>query len=986
MGSRAIYCVWAVFLVLASMQTGVYGGSGYAIEFDGVDDYVDVNSLDYAFEDGDTFTIELWGKWFDDTRSLCVRRYSLQRSRFRTRGTVSLSVNTGISNTEWNHVAVVYDGSGGTKVVTVYVNGAQSATTSTTGSPLSSYEGDTLRFGMTHHSGGQYSHCIFDEVRIWNIARALSAIQADMKRGLNGNEPGLVGYWPLDDGEGTTAADLSPSGNNGTLVGASWTTDTSPVVPAQLPVLARNPSPAGGAVDVPRDVILGWTPGNATCKHDVYFGASSSDVSDAGRTNPLNVLARQAQDANTYDPPGRLEFGTTYYWRVDEVNPVDSTIAKGKTWSFTTEPVLYSMANITATASATKQGLSPQNTVDNSGMNDSEQHSMLDTTMWLSAKDAPAPTWIQYEFDGTYKLHEMRVWNYNISVESIAGLGVKDATVEYSVNGTDWTSLGDKQFAQAPGTDGYASNTTVSFGGVAAKFVRLTIKSNWGDRGIVQYGLSEVRFYYVPAQPRQPNPASGATGVNPDVVLSWRSGREAAAHEVYLSTDSQAVADSIALAGKPSQPRYTPSGLELNKTYYWKVVEVNEAASPSAWPGNVWSFSTLSFFIIDDFERYTDDSPNRVFQTWIDGWGFSEDSYFPKGNPGNSTGSMVGYDPEAGATMEKTIIHGGRQAMPVEYNNVESPYYSEATRTFDTPQDWTVYASDTLQVFFRGNPIGFEEKAGTITMSAAGADIFGTADEFTYVYKSLSGNGSITVRVDSVEQTDVWAKAGVMIRDNLGADSKNGMAYVTPDGRVGWQYRQQLMGTSDSTRSDPGAITLPHWLRLTRDGDTITAAHSSDGIKWEPMVEPTDAASPSSLSIPMTTSIFVGLALTSHAAGVGCTAQFSSVATSGGAGGAWKFAEIGVDHLLNDRAGLYVALEDSAGRTGIVTHPDPDATLLDTWQAWDIPLADFRKAGVDTKGIKKMVVGVGDRKNPSPGATGLIFIDDIGFGRPVSGE
>ena len=269
-------------------------------------------------------------------------------------------------------------------------------------------------------------------------------------------------------------------------------------------------------------------------------------------------------------------------------------------------------------------------------------------------------------------------------------------------------------------------------------------------------------------------------------------------------------------------------------------------------------------------------------------------------------------------------------------------------------------------------------------MSAAGADIFDAADEFTYAYKPLNGNGSITVRVDSVEQTDVWAKAGVMIRDNLGADSKNGMAYVTPDGRVGWQYRQQLMGTSDSTRSDPGAITLPHWLRITRDGDTITAAHSSDGVKWEPMVEPTDPASPSSLSIPMTANVFVGLALTSHAAGVGCTAQFSSAATSGGASGAWKFAEIGVDHLLNDRGSLYVVLQDSAGHTGVVTHPNPDAVLLDTWQEWNIPLADFRKAGVDTKGIKKMFIGVGDRKNASAGGAGLLFIDDIGFGRPAT--
>ena len=76
--------------------------------------------------------------------------------------------------------------------------------------------------------------------------------------------------------------------------------------------------------------------------------------------------------------------------------------------------------------------------------------------------------------------------------------------------------------------------------------------------------------------------------------------------------------------------------------------------------------------IIDDFESYTNDSPNRVFQAWIDGWGFSKDEFFPKGDPGNGSGSMVGYDPAVGNIMETSITHGGTQAMPVEYNNVNT--------------------------------------------------------------------------------------------------------------------------------------------------------------------------------------------------------------------------------------------------------------------------------------------------------------------------
>jgi len=967
------------------MQTGAYAASGYAVEFDGVDDYIDVNSLEYAFEDGDSFTIELWGKWFDDTRSICVRRYSLQRSRFRTRGTASLSVSTGISNADWNHVAVVYDGSSDTKTITVFVNGAQSGTTSTTASALSSYEADTLRFGMTHHSGGQYSHCIFDEVRIWKVARALSAIQADMKRGLTGNEPGLVGYWPMDEGEGVTATDLSPSGNNGNLVGASWTTDTAPVVPGQVAVLAHGASPAGGAVDVPRDVVLGWAPGNATCTHDVYFGASSSDVGGADRTNPLNVLASQAQDANTYDPPGRLEFGTTYYWRVDEVNVPDSTLSKGKIWSFTTEPLLYSMTNITPTASSSNTGVTPANTVNGSGLDAGGLHSMTDTTMWLSSKTGPQPTWIQYEFDGIYKLEEMWVWNYNVMVEGTLGFGIKDVTVEYSANGTDWTSLGDMQFAQAPAMDGYAHNTTVDFGGVAAKFVRLTVKNNWGGLA-PQYGLSEVRFLYTPAHPRQPQPASGETGVNPSVILSWRAGREAASHEVYFSDSNEAVINGTALAATVDTAGYDAAAqnLKLGTTYYWKVVEVNTAETPSAWEGDLWSFETLFVYPVDDFESYTNDSPNRVFQTWVDGWGFSADQYFPQGNDGNGSGAMVGYDPAVGNIMETTIIHGGKQAMPVEYNNVAQPYYSEALRTWETAQNWTVNGSDTLQLCFRGNPIRFAEPApGSITMSGAGADIWNAADEFTFAWKPLSGNGTITVKVESVENTHEWAKAGVMIRETLDAGSRFAAVYATPGQGVRYQARLLNAGSATSDTSvatdEQKALTAPVWIRIERNGTTFNGYYSTDGAKWTSM-------SWNPQTITMIGTIYIGIVMTSHASGVGCTGQFSNITMSSGISGAWQFSEIGVDHVLNDPDKLYVALEDSAGHTGVVTHSNPDAVVQDTWQTWNIPLADFRSAGVNTASIKKMYIGVGDRKTPAAGGSGRLYIDNIGYGRPAPGQ
>ncbi len=758
-----------------------------------------------------------------------------------------------------------------------------------------------------------------------------------------------------------------------------------------LPNAGRGPrtsaiclNPANEANDVSRDVVLSWTPGASATTHNVYLGSSLEDVTAADAGSAANVLSSLGQEASSYDPPGHLAFDQTYYWRVDEVNGApDFTVHRGAVWSFTVEPFSRVVDNITATASSSDATGGPENTVNGSGLDAGDLHSTVDKAMWLSAKTGAQPTWVQYQFDRVYKLHEMWVWNYNMSIESVLGVGFRGVTIEYSANGTDWTSLGDFEFAQGASAEGYAHNTTVDFRGVAAKYVKLTPTSNWGEI-TRRYGLSEVRFSYIPAHATDPRPATGATGVSPSVILSWRGGREAGSHEVYFSADQQAVASGTALVDTVNQCSYDSASLnlELGKTYYWKVVEVNQTATPGTWESDVWSFSTLEFFPIDDFESYTNDSPNRVFQTWIDGWGFSEDSFFPTGNPGNGSGSMVGYNPEVGAIMETTIIHGGEQAMPVEYNNVNSPYYSEVDRTWETPQDWTLNGADTLQVWFQGSPVRFIQSSPTsITMGAGGSDIYNTADQFTFAYKSLDGDGSIVVRVDSIENTDPWAKAGVMIRESLSPDARFAGVYATPGNGVRFQARLLNAGSATSDTSvataEQMALRAPVWVKLERTGTAVNAYYSTDGAKWTSM-----SWNPQTLSL--SGDIYIGLAVTSHNVNVATTGAFSNISTSGGVSGAWQFAEIGIDHVLNDRDNLYVAVKDSAGHTAVVVNPDADAVLRNAWQAWNIPLAELRNGGVNVASIKTLYIGVGDRKQPSAGGSGRIFIDDIGFGRSTS--
>ena len=188
---------------------------------------------------------------------------------------------------------------------------------------------------------------------------------------------------------------------------------------------------------------------------------------------------------------------------MDEVNaPPSTTVFKGDVWSFTVEPYTYPITGVTATASSyDKTTHRPANTVNGSGLTGDLHGNAIDT-MWTSSMTGPTPVWIQYQFDKAYKLSELWVWNHNTEMETILGYGLKDVTIEYSLDGTTWTLLKDMQFAQGTAAAGYAHNTTVDFGGVLAQYVRITAKSNWSLVGLKQYGLSEVRFFYIPVQAR----------------------------------------------------------------------------------------------------------------------------------------------------------------------------------------------------------------------------------------------------------------------------------------------------------------------------------------------------------------------------------------------------------------------------------------------------------------------------------------------------
>jgi len=626
----------------------VTGAFGSALEFNGSSTYVDCGNAEAL--NVDLFSVSFWcnipttqawnhmisrgqhvASGSPGSVNWGVMMYSDQETilfeTFNDTGWVGISTPT--STGEWHHVAATYDGD----TMQLYHDGELGATASGAGILLDESRAFIIGARSDAGSVGGFFNGSLDEVGYFNAVVAPEDIETIMNKGL----AEIIGGSPV----------------------------------------AVTPDPAVGQTDVPRDLLLSWTPGEFAATHNVYFSDNFDDVNGAA---PSALIADSIAEASV--DPGHLAFETTYYWRVDEVNSApDYTVFEGTVWNFTVEPLAYPITNVTATSNATYEAdAGPENTINGSGLNELDQHSIDSPDMFLGKPSGDEPFTIQYEFDTVYKLHEMLVWNYNVAFELLLGFGFKDTTVEYSVDRIEWTALPVVTFAQATAKPDYAANTTVAFDGVAAKFVRLTVISSY-DIGMLlepEYGLSEVRFMYIPAQVREPQPADGAANVSVDTTLTWRAGRDAVSHEVYFRTDPEA----LPLVDTVSTNSYAPGALDLGTTYYWQITAVQDTES---WAGDIWSFSTQAFFVVEDFESYNDDD-NLIYETWLDGWV-------------NGTGSTVGYFEAPFA--ETTIVHSGRQSMPLLYDNTAAAV-SEAD--LELSQDWTTNGIRSLSLYFHGDP------------------------------------------------------------------------------------------------------------------------------------------------------------------------------------------------------------------------------------------------------------------------------------------
>ena len=314
--------------------------------------------------------------------------------------------------------------------------------------------------------------------------------------------------------------------------------------------------------------------------------------------------------------------------------------------------------------------------------------------------------------------------------------------------------------------------------------------------------------------------------------------------------------------------------------------------------------------------------------------------------------------------------------MSQDYDNSFAPFFSEAETTdYALPSDWTKGGADTLSLALRGHPTALVENAdGSVVVTSASGDIWGNSDEFRLVYKRLSGDGSIIVRMDSLVNTWPWAKAGVMIRETLDPGSTHVMVALTPEHGVQLVYRPTTGAASQGPNEE--GLDAPYWVKLTRSGTVFTAQHSEDGVNWASVTADPTA---STADIAMFTDTYIGLAVTSNNLQQTTVAEISEITTSGTVTGQWQTENVGRDQLTNDAAPIYLTVEDSASRSVTVTHPNPSATQIAVWQEWQIPLSQF--GTLDLSNVKKLRLGVGDPDNPQADGAGRVYIDDISVGK-----
>ena len=502
---------------------------------------------------------------------------------------------------------------------------------------------------------------------------------------IEGLEAGVIYYWRVDEIEIDTVT---------THTGDVWTFTAAPLT-------AYQPLPRDGDKWIATDTSLSWQPGMNASKHDVYLGTDADAV--AARDASV-FLVNQATASVTLEA---LAEDTTYYWAVDEIEQGGATHA-GAVWSFTTiGPAAGLKAEYFNNMTATGEPIVTQ------------------------TEDQIDYQWSDGEIAGGLSDNVSARWTADLEIAVTDAYTFITRTDDGARLYLDGRLIVDQWVDQGP-TDAFSSPIELaggSFHSLVMEYYENTggaVAQLFWQTPALARTIIPGGALHAPRRARLVYPEPGSQNLPQSVTLVWNAGDEATGHDVYFGESAEAVADATTSSvgvyrGQQALTTYDPGPLEWNKTYYWRVDEIG-AAGPVK--GSVWSFTTANFIVVDDFESYTNEVGQRVFEVWVDGIGFTQPE---PGHPGNGTGMAVGHDiwsPESshyeGTIMETGIVHGGNQAMALYYDNTAASFLSETERTWATPQDWTINDVNGLTLFLRGNSKNAQDGLYVVLEDSAG--------------------------------------------------------------------------------------------------------------------------------------------------------------------------------------------------------------------------------------------------------------------------
>ncbi len=243
---------------------------------------------------------------------------------------------------------------------------------------------------------------------------------------------------------------------------------------------------------------------------------------------------------------------------------------------------------------------------------------------------------------------------------------------------------------------------------------------------------------------------------------------------------------------------------------------------------------------------------------------------------GLPSGVTASFSPNpATATSTLTLTASGTATTGMATVNITG---TSGSLTHSTSIALTIQLLSTLPAVWSDGDIGAPGVAGTVsysngtfTVQGAGAQIYGTADAFHYVYQPLTGDGTIIARLVNLQGGSSYVSAGVMIRETLSAGSTNAK---TADWRSYGGIYFDVRTTTGGGTTEPSSVsaTLPYWVKVTRSGSLFSSYTSSDGVNWVQLG--------TAQTISMGQNVFVGLAVTSGSNTALATATFDNVSAT----------------------------------------------------------------------------------------------------------